>query len=134
VQFRVDGVSLWTHSGRWTTKYVMGPSYGKCHIDFDEPGVRRVEVLDLHKKALLVARSYMEAYSVEEKDEADAQRLAPGESPRLGRLMDPSNPTAFLEGEGYRFAGWQGAVTGTQPVVHVRVKGPTTLVARYRRL
>jgi hypothetical protein len=48
--------------------------------------------------------------------------------------MDPSNPTVFLEGEGYRFVGWEGAARSEQPVVQVRVKSPTTLVARYRKL
>jgi len=133
-RFRVDDVPLWTHSGRWRTEYVTGPNYGKCRIDFDRAGVHRVEALDLEKKALLVASSYVEAYRLEQKDEADAEKLAPGESPRLGKLMDPSNPTGFLEGEGYRFVGWEGAARGKRPVVRVRVKGPTRLVARYEKL
>jgi len=133
-RFMVDDIPLWTYSGRWTTEYVMGDNYGTCYINFDEPGVHRIEALDTEKKALLVAGSYVDAYRVDQKMEEDAAELEPSESLRLGALMDPSNPTKFLEGEGYKFAGWEGAVKSKEPVVRIRIGKPTTLVARYKKL
>jgi len=133
-RFLVDGIPLWTYSGRWTVRYEMGSNYGKCSITFDEPGTHRVEALDLEKKALLVSTSYEEGYRIDEQLEAESANLQPGESPRLGRLMDPSNPTKFLDGAGYAFAGWEGAVTGNEPAVEIRVDGPAILVAKYREL
>ncbi len=133
-RFMVDNIPLWTHSGRWTTEYVMGANYGKCYINFDKPGTHRIEVLDVEKKALLVAGSYGDAYRVDQKAEEDAAKLAAGESPRLGRMMDPSNPTRFLEGEGYKFVGWEGAAKSKEPVIELRISKPTTLVARYKKM
>jgi len=131
-RFLVDGIPLWTYSGRWTTEYVATPRYGTCDINFDGPGKHRVEVLDLEKKALLVAEDYGSAYSFDQQLEEDAEHLKPGQSPRLGRFMDPANPTRFLEGAGYRFAGWKGR-RAKDPVVEIEVTKPTTLVARFRR-
>ena len=75
-----------------------------------------------------------ETYRMDEKLGRDAEKLVPGESPRLGKLMDPSNPTGFLEGKGYRFVGWEGALKSEAPVVNVTVARPTTLIAGYRRV
>lgn len=133
-RFLVDGTPLWTCSGRWTTKYELGPNYGACQIDFDGPGEHVVELLDTEKKALLVSNSYVEAIGFSEQLEIDAAGLEPGESPRLGRMMDPSNPTQFLDGDGYAFDGWAGSAAGTAAAVTVRVDAPTTVVARFRRL
>jgi len=131
-RFLVDGTPLWTYTGRWTTEYVMGEHYGKCLINFDGPGTHRIEALDLEKKALLVSVDYIEGFRIDEQLEIDTAELPPGDSPRLGRLMDPSNPTKFLDGAGYAFAGWEGH--GDSPTIEIRVDQPTTLVAKYREL
>ena len=57
-----------------------------------------------------------------------------GESPRLKKLMDPSNPTKFLEGAGYMFAGWEGDLKGKNPVIEVSIRKPAMLVALHRKI
>ena len=47
VRFRVDGFDYWTHCGRWTTEYVLGPDFGTFSITFDKPGKHVVEVIDV---------------------------------------------------------------------------------------
>lgn len=133
-QFKVDGIPLWTYSGRWTTKYEMGDNYGKCFMSFDRPGIHTIEVVDVEKKSLLVANSYIEAYRIDEQVETDAMSLEPGQSPRLGKLMDPSNPGKFIEGSGYRFVGWSGDASSKDAIIKIRVDKPVKLIARYERI
>ena len=133
-RFMVDGIPLMTHAGRWTTKYVRNERYGKCNINFDGPGKHRIEVIDVDKASLLVPGSYLESIRIDEQVEEDAVNLSAGESPRLGKLMDPSNPRKFLEGAGYAFAGWEGDVKGKNPAIEVNIRKPVRLVARYRKI
>ena len=133
-RFMVDGIPLMTYSGRWTTKYVRGGRYGTCNIDFDAPGKHRIEALDVERASLLVVGNYIEATRIDEQMEEDAAQLQPGDSPRLGKLMDPSNPTKFLEGAGYAFVGWEGDIKSKNPVIEVDIRKPVRLVARYRKI
>lgn len=137
VRFRVDGTLLWTHAGRWTTEYVKGPQYGQATIDFDAPGEHTVELMDAQVGEMLVAESYEQAYRVVETDmpgsptSEGADRLRPSEE-RVGKLMDPSNPTQFLPtGKVYRFTGWSGATCGSDTTLRVRVDDHTELVAHF---
>ena len=41
--------------------------------------------------------------------------------------MDPADPVKFMEGSGYVFEGWDGAGTGKEKVISVRVDGHTKL-------
>ncbi|HOQ81754.1 MAG TPA: hypothetical protein PLL89_01690, partial [bacterium] len=133
-QFKVDGIPLWTYSGRWTTKYEMGDNFGRCFINFDKPGIHTIEVIDLEKKSLLVAKSYEEAYKFNEEVEINTMSLEPGESPRLGKLMDPSNPGKFIEGDGYRFIGWSGDINSRDAIIKIKVDKPMKLIAKYEKI
>ncbi|HON04759.1 MAG TPA: hypothetical protein P5065_01815 [Candidatus Ratteibacteria bacterium] len=133
-QFKVDGIPLWTYSGRWTTKYEMGDNFGRCFINFDKPGIHTIEVIDLEKKSLLVAKSYEEAYKFNEEIEINTMSLEPGESPRLGKLMDPSNPGKFIEGDGYRFIGWSGDINSRDAIIKIKVDKPMKLIAKYEKI
>ncbi|MBI2843204.1 MAG: hypothetical protein HYX78_07365 [Armatimonadetes bacterium] len=133
-RFKVDGIPVYTHSGSYTTKYEKGANFGRCSISFEKSGVHTIEVIDLEKKALMVADNYWESYKLDEDAEFEANRAKDGYLPRLGKLMDPADPVKFMEGGGYAFEGWDGAGTGKEKTVTVRVDGPTRLVAKYRKL
>ena len=128
-RFQVDNITLWTHSGRWTTEYIKGPSYGKCQIDFDAPGVHRVKLLDIEKRALLVAENYSAAYKIDEEMEEKA--LNEDSPQRLGKLMDPSNPGKLFKGKGYRFTGWSGSIHDKSPIIKLKVDKPMKLIANF---
>jgi len=133
VQFRVDGLPLWTHAGRWTTEYVKGPNYGQVAIDFDEPGIHTVEVVDVEKKELLVARSYEAAYRLVDTERPGGPSEEGSPPQRLGRFMDPANPTQFASGRPYRFQQWAGGARGSATTLRLRIDRPITLVARYEQ-
>jgi hypothetical protein len=112
----------------------MGDNFGRCFINFDKPGIHTIEVIDLEKKSLLVAKSYEEAYKFNEEVEINTMSLEPGESPRLGKLMDPSNPGKFIEGDGYRFIGWSGDINSRDAIIKIRVDKPMKLIVKYEKI
>ncbi|MBM3501575.1 MAG: hypothetical protein FJX74_23215, partial [Armatimonadetes bacterium] len=89
VRFRVDGFDYWTHSGRWTTEYILGPDFGRFHIVFDAPGKHTVEIVDVVPADMKTPAGY-------------------GSGERLGQFMDPSQPTKPSEGRKFRFREWTG--------------------------
>ena len=131
VRFKVDGISLLTHAGRWTTEYVKGPQYGQATMDFDLIGEHAVELIDTRVGEMLVAESYEKAYRIEATEMPGSAKSKGGEE-RLGRLVDPSNPSQFLPtGKVYRFSGWSGAICSSETAIKVQVDGDAELVAHF---
>jgi hypothetical protein len=110
VRFRVDGFDYWTYSGRWTTEYVLGEMFGKFDIAFDQPGAHTVEIVDVVPADMNTPNGY-------------------GGGERLGRFMDPSNPTKPAEGKKFKFRGWE--VRGARPQINVDVNADTTITALF---
>jgi hypothetical protein len=108
VRFRVDGFDYWTHSGRWTTEYVLGPEFGTFDIVFDRPGSHTVEIVDIVPADMTTPAGY-------------------GAGERLGQFMDPSNPTKPSEGKTFRFREWDGR--GKDAAIGVEVNEDATLTA-----
>lgn len=95
VRFRVDGFDYWTHSGRWTTQFEMGPLFGSFEIMFDKPGKHTVEVVDVVPADMKTPAGY-------------------GTGERLGMFMDPSNPIKPSEGKKFKFREWEGGTRTPQ--------------------
>ena len=112
VRFRVDGFDYWTHSGHWTTEYVLGPEFGKFQIVFDRPGPHTVEIVDVVPADMKTPAGY-------------------GSGERLGQFMDPSQPTRASSGRKFHFQEWGGAVSGAEHRVQVEVKENMTLLAKF---
>jgi hypothetical protein len=112
VRFRVDGFDYWTHSGRWTTEYYMGPEFGRFDIQFDQPGKHTVEVVDVVPSPMKTPAGY-------------------GSGERLGQFMDPSQPTKPSEGRTFRFREWTGAAASREPKVELEVKADMVLTAEF---
>ncbi len=110
VRFRVDGFDYWTHSGSWTTEYVLGPNFGKFHITFEQPGKHAIEVVDQVPADMSTPSGY-------------------GSGERLGQFMDPSNPTQPSAGKKFRFHGWAGS--DNTGVLEVDVSQDTTIQAQF---
>jgi hypothetical protein len=112
VRFRVDGFDYWTHGGRWTTEYTLGPDFGKFHITLDRPGQHVVEVVDVVPADMKTPAGY-------------------GSGERLGQFMDPSNPTRPSAGKKFRFRGWAGERATGEPKRTIEVTGDTNLIAEF---
>lgn len=112
VRFKVDGFDYWTHSGRWTTEYTLGPSFGKFYITFDGPGNHTVEIVDVVPADMKTPAGY-------------------GTGERLGQFMDPSQPTQPSGGRKFRFREWGGAAAGREKRVTVDLKTNCTLEALF---
>jgi len=112
VRFKVDGFDYWTHSGRWTTEYVLGADFGKFHITFDGPGKHTIEIVDVVPADMATPAGY-------------------GSGERLGGFMDPSQPTKPSEGKKFRFREWTGTVASKEATVEVDVTADTTLTAEF---
>jgi len=112
VRFRVDGFDYWTHSGRWTTEYTLGPSFGQFRITFDQPGAHTVELVDVVPADMKTPAGY-------------------GKGERLGQFMDPSQPTKPATGRKFHFREWTGAATVPEASVQIEVRGPTSLTAQF---
>jgi len=112
IQFRVDGFDFWTYSGRWTTEYVTGPDFGKFHIFFDKPGKHTIELVDVVPNPMKTPAGY-----------------STGE--RLGQFMDPAQPTKPMGTKKYRFTGWSGMASSSQPSIEIEVKGGEVLYADF---
>jgi hypothetical protein len=112
VRFRVDGFDYWTHSGMWTTEYVLGSQFGRFDIVFDAPGKHTIEVVDVVPNDMQTPAGY-------------------GSGQRLGQFMDPSQPTKPSEGRKFRFREWTGPVASKEPAVEVEITGDTTLTAEF---
>lgn len=110
VRFRVDGFDYWTHSGAWTTEYVLGPSFGKFDIAFEKPGKHVVEIVDVVPADMKTPKGY-------------------GSGERLGQFMDPSNPTKPSAGKQFRFREWQGLGKGMR--IEVDVQKDTTITGLF---
>lgn len=114
VRFRVDGFDYFTHSGRWTTEYYLGPNFGKFTINLDEPGTHVVEIVDVVPHDMKTPAGY-------------------GSGERLGQFMDPAQPTKPSRGATYRFRAWSGLVTSDEPTIEVRAEANATLTAHFDR-
>ncbi|MCC6442407.1 MAG: hypothetical protein IT210_03005 [Armatimonadetes bacterium] len=112
IRFRVNGFDFWTYSGRWTTEYVTGPDFGKFFINFDRPGKHTIEIVDVVPNPMKTPAGY-----------------SGGE--RLGQFMDPARPTEPMGQKKYRFTGWTGATTASQPKLEIEIKGGETLFANF---
>jgi len=112
VRFLVDGFDYWTHSGRWTTEYVLGPAFGKFSITFDKPGRHTIEIVDVIPADMKTPAGY-------------------GTGERLGQFMDPSQPTRPSGGRKFRFRQWSGAATGRETRVEVDLSESKTLRAAF---
>lgn len=110
VRFRVDGFDYWTHSGRWTTEYVLGPQFGKFDIMFAAPGKHLVEIVDLVPADMKTPKGY-------------------GTGERLGQFMDPSNPTQPSSGKKFKFRAWKGY--GESARIEVDVFTDTMVTAEF---
>ena len=112
VRFRVDGFDYWTHCGSWGTEYMMGPDFGKFSITFDKPGRHVVELINVVPADMKTPTGY-------------------GSGERLGKFMDPSNPTKPSQGRKYRFRGWTSPIASPQPRIEVDVSHNTRITATF---
>ncbi len=112
VRFRVDGFDYWTHSGRWTTQYELGPQFGRFQITFDASGPHTVEIVDVIPSDMKTPAGY-------------------GTGERLGQFMDPSRPTEPSRGRTFRFREWSGAASGRETSVRLDLAGSATLTAAF---
>jgi hypothetical protein len=112
VRFRVDGFDYWTHSGHWTTEYVLGPNFGKFSITFDKPGVHTIEIVDVVPADLKTPAGY-------------------GASKRLGEFMDPARPTQPARDRKFHFHEWAHGASGEQHQIKVEVKQDTAIDAKF---
>jgi hypothetical protein len=112
VRFRVDGFDYWTHSGRWTTQYELGPEFGKFSIILDAPGRHTIEIVDIVPSDMKTPAGY-------------------GTGERLGQFMDPSQPTRPSAGRKFHFQGWTGQTPSTEPSLSLDVPKTTTVTARF---
>jgi hypothetical protein len=114
VCFRVDGFDYFTHSGRWTTEYYLGPNFGKFTVYFAEPGTHVVEIVDIVPRDMQTPAGY-------------------GSGERLGQFMDPAQPTKPSRGAKYRFREWSGMTASQEAKVEVRVEKDLALTAHFDR-
>ena len=112
VRFRVDGFDYWTHTGMWTTEYVLGPSFGKFDILFDTPGKHTIEIVDVVPAPMKTPKGY-------------------GSGERLGEFMNPSKPTEPLGNVNFHFREWTGPMAGRDPKLEVQVGQDMTLTANF---
>ena len=112
VCIRVDGFDYWTHCGYWGTEYIPGTKFGILPINFDKPGKHVVEVVDIVAHDIKMSTSYNYAAA-------------------SGQARDPSNPAKPSDGRKFRFHGWTGAVTSTQPRIEIVVADDVQLTATF---
>ena len=112
VRFRVDGFDYWTHSGRWTTEYYMGPEFGTFDIVFDQPGKHTIEIVDVVPADMKTPAGY-------------------GSGERLGQFMDPSQPTKPSEGRKFHFREWTGPVSSKETKIELEINADTVLTAQF---
>jgi len=112
VRFRVDGFDFWTHSGYWTTEYTLGPNFGRFFITFDKPGKHVIEVVDVVPSEMQTPAGY-------------------GTGERLGKFMDPSNPTKPADGKKFRFRAWSGPIVSREARIEINVASNTQLTAEF---
>jgi Hypothetical glycosyl hydrolase family 15 len=112
VRFRIDGFDYWTHSGRWTTEYYLGPEFGRFDIVFDRPGKHTIEIVDIVPADMKTPAGY-------------------GSGERLGQFMDPSQPTKPSEGRKFHFREWTGPVASKEPRLEIDVSADTTVTAEF---
>jgi hypothetical protein len=58
-------------------------------------------------------------------------RAGYGKGERLGKFMDPSNPTKPSQGRKFRFRGWTGPINCTEPRIEVDVSQNLRLTAAF---
>ena len=112
VRFRVDGFDYWTHSGRWTTEYTLGPEFGRFDITFDRPGKHTIEIVDVVPADMKTPAGY-------------------GSGERLGQFMDPSQPTKPSEGKKFHFREWSGPVPSKDQRIEADVNADMTVTAEF---
>ena len=112
VRFLIDGIESFTKSGSWRIGYVKGANFGMVFSKYGIPGVHEVEALDVKAMGLELSKGY-------------------GSVEKLGRLMDPAEPTRPTTGD-YRFLEWKvGNKTFTSRRFEVSVDGETNITAIY---
>jgi hypothetical protein len=91
---------------------MMGPSFGKFSINFPKPGRHVVELVDVVPADMNTPTGY-------------------GSGERLGKFMDPSNPTKPSQGRKYRFRGWTSPINSDRPRIEIDVSQNTQITARF---
>jgi len=134
-RFELDGLPMVTYAGRWTTKYVKGPNYGSFIARFEWPGWHEIKIVDAVRAEMLVANSYMDAYTLNETRMlgATAEKQTKRDPNRLGKLMDPSEPGRFYDGKPFYFDHWEGPVVSNKNKIKVYVENQTIVVAKFKR-
>ena len=112
VESETYAFDYWTHSGRWTTEYELGASFGKFSITFDGPGKHSIEIVDVVPADMKTPAGY-------------------GTGERLGQFMDPSQPTKPSGGKKFRFREWAGPARSAEKKIEFDVQQSATLSARF---
>jgi hypothetical protein len=113
VRFLVDGIEVFTKSGRWKIEYEKGPDYGTLVSRYAEAGMHLVEAVDAVASGLEISKRY-------------------GSAEKLGKLMDPAEPTRPAGDFNYRFVEWRiGGKKLTEGKIGVEVRGTTEVTAVY---
>ena len=90
----------------------MGPDFGKFSITFEKPGKHVVEVIDVVPADMKTPTGY-------------------GSGKRLGKFMDPSNPTKPSRGRKFRFRGWTSPIASHEPRIEADVSHDTRITATF---
>ena len=110
VRFKIDGFDMWTHSGRWTTEYILGHQFGQVSIQFETAGKHTIEIVDVVPAEMNIPTGY-------------------GAGEDMNKSVNPSNPNAPSDGRKFHFKGWEGH--DTNPKIEVDLDKDVTLVANF---
>ena len=110
VRFKVDGFDMWTHSGRWTTEYILGYQFGQFDVHFEKPGKHTIEIVDIVPADMKMPAGY-------------------GAGEEMNTSVSPANPNAPSDGRKFHFKGWEGR--GANPKIEVDLDKDATLVANF---
>jgi hypothetical protein len=110
VRFKVDGFDMWTHSGRWTTEYILGYQFGQVSLHFEKPGKHTIEIVDIVPDEMKMPTGY-------------------GSGENMNKSVSPANPNVPSDGRKFHFTGWEGH--GTDPKIEVDLDKDATLVANF---
>jgi hypothetical protein len=127
VCFRVDEIDYWTHRGRWETKYIPGPNFGKFTITFSKPGKHTVEIVDIVPHNLQLPIIYSDEGGLVEATDI----LPPEVRSKYSKgmlIMDPADPNK-PSSRRYRFREWLNL--GKTPKIEVDVSEDIVVTALF---